>query len=69
MSYLTRNIKIGTVQGRGRRWGEREEVGGRGGEMTQRFYAHINKRNFKKDMKKNWNCPKKNEQIGSSITK
>jgi hypothetical protein len=36
-------------RGRGRRWEDMEGMEGKGEEMTQTMYAHMNKRNFKKE--------------------
>jgi hypothetical protein len=38
--------------GRWRGWRGKERVGGRGGEMTQTLYAHMRKRNNKKEKEK-----------------
>jgi hypothetical protein len=39
------------VGGRGSKWGHNGGGGGKGGEMTQTLYAHMNKIKFKKSKK------------------
>jgi aspartate/glutamate racemase len=46
--------------------GEREELGGMGGEMTQTMYAHVNKQ-IKKE-KKNPSQKKKEESFFSELS-